>query len=478
MPTLNPVKLSRMIELKGVVRKRPGELSAWRELAEICREAGLNAEAISHLQVLVGAYAAQGAVYRAIGICRDILALDPEHHQTKATLASLYAREGSSPSTTITLPPSMSSALLPRRSRVQVGAVGIPDGDPIDVAAVVDEVDDDDIVLDNDVLADVDVDVIDADSIAGLTAKDGEVTLARSEKVPLFSGLSPDVFSILLSQLSAWEAAPGTTIVAEGEVSESVFVIAKGKARVQREVDGEVVVVAELGPHTFFGEIALLVHRPRAASVVAVEATELLEIPKRIIDELILIDPRVAEVIRHFAEDRLKHTTLLTSPLLRALPDATKADIEDMFVVRAFEPGDALVEAGARAPQLGVVLAGIVDVTHDGARISELGVGDIFGEMSLVTQGVAEESVVARTTGRMLALGADDVDEVLFAQPALRERLAAVAKDRAALNARLLGGTARSSEGRRSTNDGRRTSSGPKKAKKTPPDESGGVWSG
>ena len=125
---------------------------------------------------------------------------------------------------------------------------------------------------------------MDVDAIAGLTNRDGQVTLARPEQVPLFSGLSPEVFSILVSQLSAWEAAPGTTIVAEGEVSESVFVIARGRARVQREVDGEVLVVAELGPNTFFGEIALLVHRPRAASVVAVEATELLEIPKKIID--------------------------------------------------------------------------------------------------------------------------------------------------------------------------------------------------
>jgi cAMP-dependent protein kinase regulator len=438
MAFLNPTQLLRLTELKAAVRARPGELSAWQELGDLCRHGGMVHEAIGHYQALVGAYAAQGAVYRAIGLCREILTLDPDHVETRRVLGELYARDTEGAGTPVTLPIAMSSALLPRSSRVP--SVGVP-GVGVAVADASDNIEDDN---DDDALDDIDIDILDVDAIAGLTRTDGLVTLARPEQVPLFSGLSAQVFSILVAQLKAWEAAPGATIIAEGEVSESVFVVARGAVRVQREVNGATVVVAELGPHTFFGEIALLVHRPRAASVVAIEATQLLEIPKRIIDELIVLDPHVQDVIRHFAEDRLRHTTLLTSPLLSDLPEATKNDIGDLFAVRAVEPGDVLVTAGARAPLLGVVLSGVIDVvTNEGERLSALGVGDVFGEMSLVSHGVAEVSVVARTTGRVLGLAADDVDEVLFAQPALRARLAEVAEDRAAMNARFLHETRR-----------------------------------
>ena len=184
MPTLNPQQLMKLTELKGVVRKRPAELSAWRELADFCRQAGLVDDAVAHLSVLVGAYAAQGAVYRAIGVCREILSLEPEHQETKRTLADLYAREADGAAPAVTLPVSMSSALLPRRSRVVLGGIGIPGDEPVDIAA--EAVDDDDIILDNDVLDDVDVDILDVDAIAGLTNRDGQVTLARPEQVPLF----------------------------------------------------------------------------------------------------------------------------------------------------------------------------------------------------------------------------------------------------------------------------------------------------
>lgn len=60
-------------------------------------------------------------------------------------------------------------------------------------------------------------------------------------------------------------------IVVQGEPGDDFFIITEGTASVlQRRSDNEEYVeVGRLGPSDYFGEIALLLNRPRAATVVA-----------------------------------------------------------------------------------------------------------------------------------------------------------------------------------------------------------------
>ncbi|XP_019959892.1 cAMP-dependent protein kinase type I-alpha regulatory subunit isoform X2 [Paralichthys olivaceus] len=63
----------------------------------------------------------------------------------------------------------------------------------------------------------------------------------------------------------------GQKIVVQGEPGDEFFIILEGTAAVlqRRSVDEEFVEVGRLGPSDYFGEIALLMNRPRAATVVA-----------------------------------------------------------------------------------------------------------------------------------------------------------------------------------------------------------------
>jgi cAMP-dependent protein kinase regulator len=63
----------------------------------------------------------------------------------------------------------------------------------------------------------------------------------------------------------------GDNVVIQGDEGEDFFIVVEGKAVVlQRKTeDGESVQVARLGPSEYFGEIALLLKRPRAATVKA-----------------------------------------------------------------------------------------------------------------------------------------------------------------------------------------------------------------
>uniref|UniRef100_A0A3Q3RJJ1 cAMP-dependent protein kinase type I-alpha regulatory subunit n=1 Tax=Mastacembelus armatus TaxID=205130 RepID=A0A3Q3RJJ1_9TELE len=89
--------------------------------------------------------------------------------------------------------------------------------------------------------------------------------------------------SILAESLDKWERLTvadaletvlfedGQKIVVQGEPGDEFFIILEGTAAVlqRRSEDEEFVEVGRLGPSDYFGEIALLMNRPRAATVVA-----------------------------------------------------------------------------------------------------------------------------------------------------------------------------------------------------------------
>ena len=64
------------------------------------------------------------------------------------------------------------------------------------------------------------------------------------------------------------------TIVRQGEMGLGLYVIAKGRVKVDREQGGVRTQMAELGPEQFFGEMSLLDNKPRSATVTGIDETE------------------------------------------------------------------------------------------------------------------------------------------------------------------------------------------------------------
>jgi len=62
---------------------------------------------------------------------------------------------------------------------------------------------------------------------------------------------------------------PGQTIVKQGEPGDEFYIIVDGSAIVTQNIDNTEVKVGELEKSDYFGEIALLLDRPRAATVTA-----------------------------------------------------------------------------------------------------------------------------------------------------------------------------------------------------------------
>ena len=123
---------------------------------------------------------------------------------------------------------------------------------------------------------------------------------ARLKSIPLFADLS----EAEREQVARWadevEVAEGRHLVDEGKFAYEFFVIVDGTAAVRH---GEQV-IAELGPGDFFGEIALLEHVRRTASVVATSPMRAVVMFGRDFRAMENEMPKVAERVRRALEER------------------------------------------------------------------------------------------------------------------------------------------------------------------------------
>jgi CRP/FNR family transcriptional regulator, cyclic AMP receptor protein len=121
------------------------------------------------------------------------------------------------------------------------------------------------------------------------------------ERVPLFAGLSPKEREKVARWADTVDLPAGKHLLEEGRLPHEFFVILEGEVEVMH--DGEH--LATLGPGDFFGEIALIEHGRRTASVVAASPTSLAVMSPIAFDAMRREMPRVAERVEAVIRERM-----------------------------------------------------------------------------------------------------------------------------------------------------------------------------
>lgn len=109
---------------------------------------------------------------------------------------------------------------------------------------------------------------------------------ALLRKVPLFRGIPPELMQHLIDRLQPHTREGNETIIRQGELGDSLFLIARGVVRVSGEDGGMLRDHGTLIAGDFFGEMALLHHESRNASVRTVTPCQLYELHQRDLEEL------------------------------------------------------------------------------------------------------------------------------------------------------------------------------------------------
>jgi CRP/FNR family cyclic AMP-dependent transcriptional regulator len=100
--------------------------------------------------------------------------------------------------------------------------------------------------------------------------------------VSLFAMLPENQLAVLTSVVSRKSFTRGTTIMAAGDATDSLYVVISGRLKVMMSDDeGREVIFSMLGPNEYFGEMGLIDDSTRSASVITLEPCELLVLSKR-----------------------------------------------------------------------------------------------------------------------------------------------------------------------------------------------------
>ena len=112
-----------------------------------------------------------------------------------------------------------------------------------------------------------------------MSATDSTIPAYLLRNVPVLAGLPDELLESLVEQLSRVQVKAGRWIMREGEVAESVYIVAGGRVEVVDERPPETL-IRVLRRGAVLGELALLREGTRSASARARRDTELLELPR------------------------------------------------------------------------------------------------------------------------------------------------------------------------------------------------------
>ncbi len=375
--------------------------------------------------------ASTGRLARARAISKAIVELDPGPGETQAALAELYARPAGataapplSPEPTEIVSLAAHEVPVTAFARIQLAAREA-------IAAGVEE----EVVIDVDAADEVTGEWVLPTSTSTSTATP-TATSTRLPRVPLFSDLSRGAFLALTRAMALRRVSEGEVVLREGEAGTSFYVVAGGRLAVSKRDDrGHAVVVAHLGEGDFFGEMALLSGAPRAATVAAETAAELLELGADALLGVAREHPHLAASLRRFYRQRLLANAMAMSAVFRPFPRRDRKRIMARFLARESRDGETVIREGEPSDGLYVVLDGTVEVVkRKGARavaVAQLREGDVFGEMSCLRKAPASASVVVRRGGTLLKLPRREFDDLVVSYPRILELVAELTEERA-----------------------------------------------
>ena len=254
--------------------------------------------------------------------------------------------------------------------------------------------------------------------------------------LPFLSELGPESLAAVLRSLTVLRMTDGQLVVRQGDEGDSLFLVAGGELRVFVNTPAGEKDVARLFENTLFGEMALITGQPRTASVAAAGEADVIGVSRAALAHVTARLPAIRAALDGFSRERLIKNLLQTSPLFVPFTKSQQGELLRRFEGHEVEAGTELISEGERGKGLFLVLAGEVEVvshadTPEAVSLARLKPGDIFGEMSLVTDQPTSATVRATMRSTVLFLKREYVERLAEAIPQVQAYFEQVALTRA-----------------------------------------------
>jgi CRP-like cAMP-binding protein len=262
--------------------------------------------------------------------------------------------------------------------------------------------------------------------------------------LPFFSELPREVFRPVVNALGLRRLSDGDFVIREGEPGVAFYLVATGQVRVFATQNGRQVERGRLHEGALFGEMSLLTQQPRTASVQVVDEADILELARDSMAAITAEVPSLAVALDKFARERLLKNLLATSPLFRPFNHQQQLDLIRRFDGHEIAAGTVVIREGEAGQGLFVVLSGEVEVSKHQAgggevTLARLRAGDVFGEMSLLTNQPTTATVTTARPSTILFLARDYFQRLVQALPAIRQYFEELAQRRGIETRRAVG---------------------------------------
>jgi CRP-like cAMP-binding protein len=251
--------------------------------------------------------------------------------------------------------------------------------------------------------------------------------------LPFLVGRTPAEREHVVNRLTPLTVRAGAYIFHESEPGDTFYVVRSGSAEVLRlNALGWGDTLAVLHPGDYFGEQALLRRQPRLASVRALSRMELFALTRDDFDALLATHLRAAGVTLQRLEEL---TELSRMSLFRNLSPRALNGVLDALRSTRIPAGNTIVTEGEPGERFFLIREGRVRVVRHAADgtpspTAELGVGDFFGELALLSDAPRNATVAALGEVTVWSMDRDAFHRLLMQQLRLGDTLTSTAERR------------------------------------------------
>ncbi|MDQ6975272.1 MAG: cyclic nucleotide-binding domain-containing protein [Mariprofundaceae bacterium] len=352
----------------------PSDIRSFVKLAEMKERTGDTKGAVADYINIASTYAEQGFVVQAIAINKIILRLDPHCTDVKEKLQALSSERGEEWAT--------STATVETAGQLS-NPLGMSSSERLKL---------------------------------GFT------------RTPLLSSLSGNELNGFIESLELKQFPAGGVIFKEGTTGDYLYLIGMGTVRLQTQLQtGEVRIYSHLNEGDFFGEHAFMSHLSHDSSAIADAETSVLMVDRDTFNQWVSKHPQIKNTVEEFYRQRVLAKVLAVTPLFEGVPDKIRILLAERFSVCRFVRGDIIVHEGERGNTFYLIRSGRVlittnkmDASGGQVALSEMGAGDFFGEVSLLTNKPRTATAIAGQNVELMELTRENFNVIAQRFPSIR----------------------------------------------------------
>jgi len=231
---------------------------------------------------------------------------------------------------------------------------------------------------------------------------------------PILKDVSPVSLRLLNASSHKITVSKSVQVPHEGAMPYHLFFLKKGKLAIAKHLDNKLKVIGHLLPGSVYGEFGVLRGRPRNASVITVEASEILCADMSTVRQILDVDKDFKVALERLFRQRLLDNFFLKHPLFRVIPNVVRNTLARELPVQFHERGTQIFKQGNISGNVHLILSGDVDISlhrESGADVllETRSEPDVLGESFLVSRGIP-----------YTATAASDLDLLLLDRGAIR----------------------------------------------------------